>query len=212
MVTKGQPERLFCREGVKKMRGCEFGSVFLPTETVPLLDTKCMLLELNPPSKYLLQIKTGYWVAIIMTYFVTIHIRSPHQWPVSPPKLFSTCEHFSSSYYLKPESLHPERPQPVRNISSLASSLEFHSKAPSPSGLCRVSSLPGGLLSATSAEHACCQCSPPHHSLLPAPLTSLRVYFHSAIYVWISVIPAVLSPISFLPSLKLLYIFALFCQ
>lgn len=98
LVTKGESERLLRKEGVKKKRGFEFGSVFLLTKTARLFDTECVLLERNLPPKYLLQIKTGYWVLILMKYFVSIHTRSPHPQPVSAPKLFHVCEHFSSSY------------------------------------------------------------------------------------------------------------------
>lgn len=35
-----------------------------------LFDTACELMQWNPPPKYVLQIKLGYWVLITMTYFV----------------------------------------------------------------------------------------------------------------------------------------------
>lgn len=148
-----------------------------------------------------------------MTYFVSIHTRSPHPQPVSPPKLFHICEHFSSSYYLKPESLHPKRPQPVRNISSLASSLEFHSKTPAPSGLCIVSSLPHGLLSATSVAHTYSQCLPPR------PFFFFLLY--QRLYVSILTVPSTSGTVSFLQHLawfhscqapKSFLFFSLFCQ
>lgn len=61
--TKEESERLLCKEGVKKRRGFEFGSVFPLTKAASLFDTDCVLLEQNPPlnSFYRSKQVTGYW-------------------------------------------------------------------------------------------------------------------------------------------------------